>query len=142
MFEKMSHEPTVRDYGLCPECSVDVVRVVCEKDHGDCFSVECSRCDFWESNCYGGNDDDVDVSLVVDVRMVDAIGEFIQNEFDCGVPTGLAVDYLNEWLQDHYGKYANDWVRGFVADYWESIDEHFPSINSGSPLGLLLGGLR
>ena len=83
-----------------------------------------------------------DVIEPLSLFFVDAIGEFIRNEFDMDCPSGLAVSYLNEWLDDSYGHFANDFVEGFVSDYWESIDAHFPSIDSGSRLGILLAGLR
>ena len=60
MFESMSHEPSVRDRGVCPDCDMGIVRLVCEAGHSDCFSVECPdlSCGFWESNCYGGADNE------------------------------------------------------------------------------------
>lgn len=59
MFESMSQVDSVRDFGMCPVCVPEcVVRPVeCEAGHSDCFTVECSNdmvCNFWESNCYGG----------------------------------------------------------------------------------------
>lgn len=60
MFESMSQVDSVRDRGVCPDCGMEVFRMVCEVAHSDCFAVECGRlsCDFWESNCYGGADDE------------------------------------------------------------------------------------
>jgi len=61
MFEPMSQEPSVRMSGSCPDCGDAVFSVVCEAGHTDCFTVECVTtpgCGFWESNCYGGADNE------------------------------------------------------------------------------------
>lgn len=44
----------VLDNKVCYECGADWSVVECEVRHEDCISVECSKCETWESTCYGG----------------------------------------------------------------------------------------
>lgn len=40
----------------CHECNNEWTVIECEVGHDDCISVECSKCESWESTCYGGDD--------------------------------------------------------------------------------------
>jgi hypothetical protein len=42
------------DNAACYLCGSDWAIIECEVKHEDCISVECSRCETWESTCYGG----------------------------------------------------------------------------------------
>jgi len=57
MFEPMSQDETART-GLCPDCTNRLVHKDCGMNHTDCFYIECDECEWWESNCYGGGDDE------------------------------------------------------------------------------------
>jgi hypothetical protein len=44
------------DNKVCYECGDDWSVVDCVVSHDDCITVECVKCDTWESTCYGGKD--------------------------------------------------------------------------------------